>query len=56
VLYDIEDLATDLHESLAELAEVAGTSFSAPTPHASTEEILATQADGRSLARTNHSS
>lgn len=31
-LYDIEELALDLHDSLAELAEVAGVALSAETP------------------------
>ena len=41
VLYDIDDLALDLHESLAELADAAGRTIGTPAPDASTSAILA---------------
>ena len=39
--YDIDDLALDLHESLAELADAAGRTIGSPAPDASTSAILA---------------
>jgi diacylglycerol O-acyltransferase len=41
VLYDIDELAGELYDSLAELAEAAGTSITSPHPHAPTAEIVA---------------
>jgi hypothetical protein len=32
VMHDIDDLAEDLHEALAELAEAAGVDWKAPAP------------------------
>ena len=47
-MYDLDDLALDLHESLAELAEAAGRKLSSPPPDAPASEILAADAVVRS--------
>jgi WS/DGAT/MGAT family acyltransferase len=41
VMYDLDDLAMDLHESLAELSEAIGRPLSSPPPDAPAAEILA---------------
>ena len=48
VMYDLDDLALDLHESLAELAQAAGHNLSSPPPDAPASEILAADAVVRS--------
>jgi WS/DGAT/MGAT family acyltransferase len=48
VMYDLDDMAMDLHESLAELAEAAGRTLSSPPPDAPASEILAADAIARS--------
>ncbi len=48
VMYDLDDLAIGLHESLAELAEAAGRPLSSPPPDAPASEILAADALARS--------
>jgi WS/DGAT/MGAT family acyltransferase len=41
VMYDIDQFALDLHDSLAELAEAAGHTISSPPPDAPAAEIIA---------------
>jgi diacylglycerol O-acyltransferase / wax synthase len=41
VMYDIDDLAQDLYDSLAELAEAAGRKIGSPPPDAPTSDIVA---------------
>ncbi len=48
VLYDLDDLAMDLHESLAELAAAAGHELTSPPPDAPTEALAASDAVARS--------
>jgi diacylglycerol O-acyltransferase len=48
VMYDLDDLALDLHESLAELAEAAGRKLTSPPPDAPAEALLASDAVARS--------
>ncbi len=48
VMYDLDDLALDLHESLAELAEAAGRELSSPPPDAPAAELRASDAVARS--------
>ncbi|HEX2160694.1 MAG TPA: wax ester/triacylglycerol synthase family O-acyltransferase [Thermoleophilaceae bacterium] len=48
VMYDLDDLARDLHESLAELAEAAGRTLSSPPPDAPAEQLHASDAVARS--------
>jgi len=48
VMYDLDDFAVDLHESLAELAEAAGRSLSSPPPDAPAEQLHASDAVARS--------
>jgi diacylglycerol O-acyltransferase / wax synthase len=48
VLYDLDDLAHDLYESLAELAEAAGRKLSSPPPDAPTSALRASDAVARS--------
>jgi WS/DGAT/MGAT family acyltransferase len=48
-LYDLDDLATDLHDSLAELAEAAGRTLSSPPPDAPAAAIEASDVAARSL-------
>jgi len=43
-LYDLDDMALDLHQALAELAEAAGHELSSPPPDAPAAEILAADA------------
>jgi len=48
VMYDLDDFAVDLHESLAELAEAAGRSLTSPPPDAPAEQLHASDAVARS--------
>jgi len=48
VMYDLDDLAVDLHDSLAELAEAAGRKLTSPPPDAPAEDLLASDAVARS--------
>jgi diacylglycerol O-acyltransferase / wax synthase len=48
VMYDLDDFAVDLHESLAQLAEAAGQSLSSPPPDAPAEQLHASDAVARS--------
>jgi diacylglycerol O-acyltransferase / wax synthase len=48
VMHDLDDLALDLHESLAELAAAVGRKLSSPPPDAPASEILASDAVARS--------
>ena len=48
VLYDLDDFAVDLHDSLAELAAAAGRELTSASPDAPQEELLASDAVARS--------
>ena len=48
VMYDLDDLAVDLHDSLAELAEAAGRKLTSPPPDAPAEDLHASDAVARS--------
>jgi WS/DGAT/MGAT family acyltransferase len=48
VMYDLDDLAVDLHDSLAEMAEAAGRKLTSPPPDAPAEDLLASDAVARS--------
>jgi diacylglycerol O-acyltransferase len=48
VLYDLDELATDLHDSLAELAAAVGRELSSPPPGASTDDLVASDEVARS--------
>jgi hypothetical protein len=49
VLHDLDDLAVDLYDSLAELAEAAGHELTSPPPDAPTEALAASDAVARSV-------
>jgi diacylglycerol O-acyltransferase / wax synthase len=48
VMHDLDDLAVDLHESLAELAAAAGRELTSPPPDAPAEQLHASDAVARS--------
>jgi WS/DGAT/MGAT family acyltransferase len=43
VMYDLDDLAEDLHESLAELAQAAGLELHSPPPHRTPADVAETR-------------
>jgi hypothetical protein len=48
VMYDLDDLATDLYDSLAELAEAAGRKLTSAPPDAPAEDLQASDVVARS--------